>query len=127
MGNTVSREATLHRLSNATPPYPGMILGTEDEWALQGKKAFADTHHRQQFIQSLMIILMEHGMRDLSHHSFSLFHLRQDDSSFSVVLVAMRSDIVEAKVESLVHGKDRTDAFCKFVQDVEKRLATMLS
>lgn len=127
MGNKVSREATFHRLSNAIPPYSGMIVGTEDEWTLQGKKAFVDYHHRQQFIQSLMIILTEHGMRDLSTHSFSLLHLRQADGSISVALVAMRSDVVEAKIESLVHGKDRTDAFCKFVQDVEKRLADVLS
>lgn len=72
--------------------------------------------------------MSENGKIDLEEHDFRLLYSRREGNEDRIIarIVAIKDNVIRAKIEPIADGEDQTEAFKAFKRDVEVQLDRIL-
>lgn len=77
---------------------------------------------------AIIAVVTANGQIDLSDHDFKLLYSRREgkDDRFVARIVAVKDNVITAKIEPELDGQDHEEAFMAFRKDVEIKLDRLL-
>lgn len=75
---------------------------------------------------SILSLVSNNGSTKLDDYDFKLLYARKPNDRVVATLVAMKSGVIESKIEPPKDGKDSLEAFKEFKKHVEARLHELL-